>query len=714
MSPSGAGDTTDPFSLLTREDKWFLGNGEGMLFAPPFPVWLNTPGFWDEATIFQYSFAPAFTVAFLDESGKEIDLIPLSRRWTPAEVIVDYRLSNGMTATEVRTVQPGGVLASEWRIRVFRRARIHLVAWTAQDAADVVTDSVEWNGGLSFARELRDADGVPWTMNVDLACTAGASSWSAVLGEQTPNHPHWRQTPFVEQWHPGGLSSSIRVGALPAKALLYAAIHREVVLDGESGSATFAMRIAPADLENRENVPTALAPQAYTLGGASRRRLREWLEDAPAFRCADPYLETYFTYRWYGLALNSIEPAGECYAHPATTEGVGPLHRLNASAAECHVRELRWLDVDRAVGNVRAFFAEQRDDGSLPALIYPNHIAGSDGTTNWGAAMLALEAVLPRASLAQELYPKLAAFAEWLLRERDAAATGMIDDTLAAGRKSVAATVYAYELFRALERVATHGSDVSAALRWNELGNRAAIAVRENMWDSERQLFLDYYEQSGQREPISMASGFYPYLTDIVSADHVAGLERVLLDPRKFWTPFPVPSRAIDEPSFSGSAEIAFQDVNGDDTGRVRPFINSHVVQSLACASRLLPRLRPRATELLRRFVHMLFHDGDLQRPNCYEHYNPYTGHASVHRGIDDHQHSWVNDLIIQYLAGIRPHADGITVDPFPAGLEFLHIANVRARGRTLAVSIEADDVAVIVDGRTLQTKIGDPIEIAD
>ena len=34
--------------LLQRQDKWYLGNGGMLVFAPPFPQHLRVPGFWDE------------------------------------------------------------------------------------------------------------------------------------------------------------------------------------------------------------------------------------------------------------------------------------------------------------------------------------------------------------------------------------------------------------------------------------------------------------------------------------------------------------------------------------------------------------------------------------------------------------------------------------------------------------------------------------------
>ena len=65
----------------------------------------------------------------------------------------------------------------------------------------------------------------------------------------------------------------------------------------------------------------------------------------------------------------------------------------------------------------------------------------------------------------------------------------------------------------------------------------------------------------------------------------------------------------------------------------------------------------------------MMFFDGDPARPNCFEHYHPYSGLPSLYRGVDDYMHSWVNDLIIRYVCGVRPEGDRIVVDPFPFGL---------------------------------------------
>jgi hypothetical protein len=140
---------------------------------------------------------------------------------------------------------------------------------------------------------------------------------------------------------------------------------------------------------------------------------------------------------------------------------------------------------------------------------------------------------------------------------------------------------------------------------------------------------------------------------------------------------------------------------------------NSHAVEALARAAvTYAPHLRAAAAELTRRFVRMMFHGGELGRPNSYEHYNPVTGRASVYRGIDDYQHSWVADLIVQYVMGVRPHDGGITIDPLPFALERAELTGVLVRGASVNVWIDGDQFVVTADHTTYEGRLGTPVEI--
>jgi len=122
----------------------------------------------------------------------------------------------------------------------------------------------------------------------------------------------------------------------------------------------------------------------------------------------------------------------------------------------------------------------------------------------------------------------------------------------------------------------------------------------------------------------------------------------------------------------------------------------------------------PRLGELVRRFVRMMTFDGDPDRPNCFEHYHPYTGRPSLYRGIDDYQHSWVNDLIVSHVMGVLPDgSSGLTVWPLALGVERATLDHVRVAGRRVSVTLEGKRFRVKVDERRAgEGRVGEPLPI--
>ena len=60
--------------------------------------------------------------------------------------------------------------------------------------------------------------------------------------------------------------------------------------------------------------------------------------------------------------------------------------------------------------------------------------------------------------------------------------------------------------------------------------------------------------------------------------------------------------------------------------------------------------------------------------------------------------HSWIVDLLVKYVAGVRPVADAVLVDPFPFEARFA-LRDVRVRGRRLDVSWDGATYEVRLDG---------------
>jgi hypothetical protein len=756
---------TDPIELLAREDKWFLGCGDGIIFAPPFPVWLDAPGFWDEGTVYQYQVGPLFTVTWLDEAGRERPLRLTSRRWTPAEVTATYDLGGGVTASENRSVHPRGIFASEWTVEGAGAEVLHAIAWTVQDTRSLDVPATTFDGSLGFTRRVSDRREVPMDLRCELAVLGEATSWLATLSERSALQPHWRFAPFGELWAGDRLPSQVRLEGLTTDGFLYAGVHARVAAPIAQRHVAFAMRVRPHEDSRHpgrkatplgiaairqgggptpSSVPAIVAARplpAPSLAQATRRRWREYFASVPQFRCSDPYLERYYYYRWYGLFLNSIQGEVGNYQWPTVCEGIGFFHMPITYSAQCHVRELRWRhDPAHAQGVLRTIFDHQKPTGALHGRIYVNHLQGTDFYhANWGDAFEALDALRPDDDFAAQLYPGLSAHAEWLVATRDRDGTGMFDvvDQFETGQeymsryqavdpgadsygwenrirlKGIDVTVYAYGLFRALGRTAARVGQPGEAKHWAGYAARTARAVRERMWSPERGMFSDVDPKTGERTEVSAAVCFYPYFTDLASEEHLPGLLRNLLDPARFWTQYPVPSSALDDPLFSATAEWKGKRHVCPWNGRVWPMTNSHIVEALGrWATPDRPEVRQAAAQLLQRFVHMMFHDGDLERPNCYEHYNPLTGAASVYRGIDDYQHSWVADLIIQYVAGVRVSEAAITIDPLPCDLESFALTGVRVDGTELSVSAEGGLVTATMRGATHLGRIGEPIVI--
>jgi hypothetical protein len=143
---------------------------------------------------------------------------------------------------------------------------------------------------------------------------------------------------------------------------------------------------------------------------------------------------------------------------------------------------------------------------------------------------------------------------------------------------------------------------------------------------------------------------------------------------------------------------------------------NSHVIDALG---RVVREFRPgwsrRLGHLLGQFARMMTFDGRADRPNCFEHYHPFTGRGSLYRGIDDYQHSWINDLIVSHLLGVLPHGEtGLTVHPLRLGVTAARAEGLPVAGHTIDVSIRGGRFALAVDGRRAgRGRLGEPVSVS-
>ena len=723
--------------LLERRDKWYLGGGDALIWAPPFPVWLTRPGFWDEAHYYNQPFGPVFAVSLIDEEVRAFPLRSRSHLWRPSSLRADYvlvgRAARGLRVHERKCVLETDVLASDFILRNAGRAprRLHLILWTCQPYApdegagaalpQHARDVRVAGAAISFVKALQVPPGPMRDVTCVLGMDAPRASYLVQLSQPTANHPRWALTPFHDRFDGRSLGDEVSVDGVRRDGLVYIGQHAVVEL---APGQTRAVKLCAAIAESPERARAAFDDAIATPGLLADRSHRNWqryFSSLPEFECDDKYLTRYWWYRWYGLRLLTTRGGTPEQPYPSVNEGIDYFRGPIAYSAPAHMIETRWMaDPELARGCLRNFIHNQRQDGSFRGTVLVHSGVGWDFFhANWGRALMALDEVHPDDGFLREVYGPLARYAEYFEQRRDPERSGLYDvvDQFETGQefmsrytavnpaadtglgeplirlKGVDATLYVYELYRALARIAQRLGDAPAVERWNAAADRTRAAVLERMWDPKREMFSDVDPRTNAHTGVEAAVCFYPYFTDIAGKRHVAGLVRHLLNPDEFWTPFPVPATSRRDPSFDADGRWRGKRHQCPWNGRVWPMANSHIVEALVETGRHEPQLLERAVEMIGKFIRMLFFHQDPGRPNCFEHYNPLTGVASVFRGIDDYQHSWVVDLLIKYVAGFRPQPDGTyRIEPLPFGFKHVSLNNLQYRGRWLDISI--------VDGR--------------
>jgi hypothetical protein len=262
------------------------------------------------------------------------------------------------------------------------------------------------------------------------------------------------------------------------------------------------------------------------------------------------------------------------------------------------------IDRERAAEELRSLLAWQRDDGFLPHVIFwdqslvPRFSWQWLESRGWGrprtSAMIqppvlaqAVEAV--GGEFVAEVLPAVERYYRFLARERDPDGDGLISIVaqfesgldfspaydppwrhprvlgLSARLPQFANKLTGYRAFRwhredvLVNSVYADGLQVLERLGVDWAG-RQADRVREALlgrcWDERRGLFFNLDGRGERRGHVKTVISLMPLLLADLPAEIAARLLEHVTDPREFWTPFPVPSVALDEPSFSRDSRV--------------------------------------------------------------------------------------------------------------------------------------------------------------
>ncbi len=750
--------------LLRGRHKWFLGGGRRVIWAPPFPDHLDKPGFWDEACYLSLRFEHAFSVAFL-ERNQALPTEAGRREWTPPELVSEFKIGNSLHLTEEKTVNEQDELVSALRLRnrSNRRRTIDVVLYALVPSTDCGEERIESlrfepaRGGQAaslvgtyrrFNKDMRleHQFDLRWRLVVYDArrnqVTGHVDSHAVMISEPGGSAPRWELTPFHESfkdrlpntitWQGG--TEQRRKGPV-ARKFVFVALHRRVRLPPRGDAhLTGSLRFETPG----KSTPVRIFAGTDHDGRDVERLGREWdvfFSIVPHFRCSDPYFEKYYYYRWYGLRLNLVDNGQAPLRLPCVFEGINAdwFRHLISYSAQVLPFDTRWMHSPAtAMGSILNMLDCQRDDGYIPGGVLTGHQERKYHTShiyhaNWGETVRRIYAIHPDGRFLRRVYAPLCKYAsKYFDKQRDRENSGLYD-VLGQGEtgqeymsrylfvdpdadlwgaiqlKGVDATVYLYQLQRALSWMAHRLGDQRGARRWSRKADFTGNAVLTKMWNRRSQMFFDVHPNTWRRSRCEACTCFYPFMTDLAGPEHLGAIRRHLLNPKKFWTNWPAPSTALDDPYADAQGRWKGTRMGCPWSGRTWLMTNSHIAEVLSTATRRLDRrLERHACEFLRRFVRMLFIDRDLERPTSYEYYNPVTGQAPFFRGVDDYMHSWIIDRIIGDLVGLNPQPDGaLIVDPFDFGLDYFELTNCRLRGRDARVRWDGATYTISIDGRT-------------
>jgi len=743
--------------MLERDDKWYLGGGKAVIWAPEFAQNVDAPGFWDHAAYLEWAIQPIFTVTILDEELREIPLRLESRSWLPSHLTQIYKTVDGLKIIERKAIMPNDTLTSVITLENLSQKERHLnlILWTfkptnAPEGNNSYTKDINLDGEGMLTliyEQLRNGKPLinfPHAYGASLPLTSYSFNASDGAG---PNLPLWEITPFYEKirMHKGILPRERKeqAGIWPQGIVYLGLQYKLVIPPRESRQVVFGCALA----KTVDNAKSALK-ETLSWQDPIQVSVDNWVkffESVPNFSCSDPYIEKYYWYRWYGIRLNMISVKDPDYHLPyvCISEGTncGWFRKNITYSAQVHILECRWMhDPQAAQGSLLNFIYNQRSDGSFVGGIPTDFQVSQRGIDavggfyhgDWGRNLMNLYYLHPDDEFLKKAYDGLVKYAEYFDRERDKEGVHLYDvinqwetgeefmsryqfvDERAdyGGRiqlKGIDATVYIYGVQKALSWMAEKLGKPEDAKRWQEKARATREAILKYMWDPEKTFFYDVHPKTLQRSPYKAAVCFYPFLTDIATREHIDAIYKHLLNEKEFWTPFPIPSTSVDDPYFSAEGEWKGKRHHCPWNGRSWLMTTSHVCECLANAAYTLDEnLKPYAADYIKRYMRMLFKERDLRYPTSYEYYNPYTGQPPVFRGVDDYMHSYIVDLIIRYVAGIQPQENKLVVDPLPLGEDF-RIERVYWRGHFVDAEWNKSEgkLRVWLDGKLVAEKEG-------
>jgi hypothetical protein len=267
------------------------------------------------------------------------------------------------------------------------------------------------------------------------------------------------------------------------------------------------------------------------------------------------------------LKVNTMSPEGKI-AHRWTTPDRWPHRHMWLWDSAFHAPACARIDPGWGQDALLAVLGTQYDDGFIAHMMTPTDTSRITQPPILAWACWQVYRVSQDRSFLEAAYPALCRYLEWDMCNRDWNGSGLMGWLIEGEPKcrsgesgmdnssrfdgqgpwdSVDLNAYAVSDMRHLALIAGELGNGAEAVQWD--GRAAALGARMNrlLWDEESGF---YYDRSVDGDLLRLKSnaGFLPLFAGVASPEQAQRLVGHL-NPAEFWSPFPVPTIALDEPS---------------------------------------------------------------------------------------------------------------------------------------------------------------------
>ena len=365
-------------------------------------------------------------------------------------------------------------------------------------------------------------------------------------------------------------------------------------------------------------------PEACSCLEASARSWHDWFAAAPPV--ADRYQLQYY-FAWWVMRAGLISTR-----YFTTREAMTPSKFYYLGVwqwdAYFHALAYRYVNMNLAYDQLRILIDHQREDGMLPDAVHDEGIVThldfpieADVTKPpllaWAAWKLFQQS--GDREFLDEIYESLVRWNRWWFEKNDLNHNGLceyqhpfssgLDDSPLWDEgmpvESPDLNTYLYLQLEAMSRIAHEIGEQNDSVMWKRQAEQISRKMVEILWDNQKGLF--WANQNGHRVNVRTPFNLFPLLTGSMPPEIASKLVAHLTNEGEFWSRYPVPTVALDDPKF---------DPNQMWRGPTWININYLLIEGLRRSG-----YTQLSRELRRRTLEMISHQSDI-----FEYYHPLTG----------------------------------------------------------------------------------------